>query len=54
MCDCCRNTLEHAISCLISRYEAPIPPPTLKQVMGELYRALEDWREDEDLRKHSA
>jgi len=44
-CDCCDNSLQHAMSGIIARYEAPIPPPTHAATIAALREALEAWEE---------
>ena len=46
-CECCDHPLEHAIAYAIARYEAPIPPPTLKTLVHGLRQALEDWKAEQ-------
>ena len=44
-CDC-PSKLHHAVQALVARIEAPIPPPSLREVRNELQGALELDEED--------
>lgn len=43
----CDNTLVHDVDQVIARIEAPIPPPTLRQVVTMLREALAHYEESQ-------
>jgi len=47
MCDCCDHPLQHVIRHAIARYEAPIPPPTAREIIADLKDQLQMWEDDQ-------
>jgi len=47
MCDCCDHPLQHAIRSVVARYEAPIPPPTARQIIDDLKDRLQLWEDEQ-------
>lgn len=44
-CECCDHPLQHVIRGVINRYHAPIPRPSLAEVIEELQEELQEWED---------
>lgn len=44
-CDCCDHPLQHVIRGVIARYHAPIPRPSLAEVIEGLEDELLQWED---------